>query len=116
NRKHLARIAVAGACAGNVMLIAFALYAGWFSGMAASDVLLFRVASLVIAAIALLGPGMVFFRGALNAIRLRTANLDLPIAVALSVGGVTGIINTLLMRGEVYFDSLTVLVFLLLVG
>jgi Cu2+-exporting ATPase len=36
--------------------------------------------------------------------------------MALFVGGIAGTINIILNRGEIYFDSLTVLVFLLLVG
>src|SRR4026208_2463706 len=36
DRRMLLHIGVAGALAGNVMLVALALYAGWFSGMDAA--------------------------------------------------------------------------------
>jgi Cu2+-exporting ATPase len=42
--------------------------------------------------------------------------LDLPIAVGLLAGGLAGTVNAVLDRGEIYFDSLTMLIFLLLVG
>ena len=42
--------------------------------------------------------------------------MDLPIALALLVGSTAGLINTVRGSGEIYFDSLSVLIFLLLVG
>lgn len=116
SHRQLIRLAVAGACAGNTMLVAVALYFGWFSGMSAEFLHLFRWTSAGLAAICLAWPGSVFFRGAWQAIRTRTSHMDLPVALGLSAGATMGIVNTILQRGEIYFDSLTVLVFLLLVG
>ena len=116
DRRFLIRIGVAGACVGNVMTLAFALYGGAFSGIEAQYSELFRFASLVFGLIALVWPGSIFFRGAWAALRTRSAHLDLPIALALGVGGVMGVINVVRGEGEIYFDSLTMLVFLLLVG
>jgi Cu2+-exporting ATPase len=116
NRRQLLRLAVAGACAGNAMLIAFALYAGMFSGMAAEFDLLFRLAGTAVGLVAIAWPGSVFFRGARNAIRLRTPHMDVPVALGLGVGGVAGLVNAVTGRGETYFDTLALLVFLLLVG
>jgi Cu2+-exporting ATPase len=116
DRNLLVRIAIAGAGAGNVMLLAFALYGGSFHGMEHEYSSLFRWMSMGIGLIVLLWPGSLFFRGAWAALRTRTAHLDLPIAIGLGAGTVAGTVNTLLDRGEIYFDSLTSLVFLLLVG
>lgn len=116
DRRHLVRLAIAGAAAGNSMLVAFALYAGMFDPMDGAHAALFRWLSMGIGLVSLLGPGMVFFRGALAAVRTRTASLDLAIALGLGVGGFWGTVNTIRGTGEIYFDSLSVLVFLLLVG
>ena len=116
DRTFLIRIGVAGAAAGNVMVLAFALYGGLFSGIEAEFAGYFRWMSMLLGVLSLAWPGSVFFRGAWAALRTRTAHLDLPIALGLAAGGVMGTINTLRGAGEVYFDSLTVLVFLLLVG
>ncbi|MFN0137274.1 MAG: heavy metal translocating P-type ATPase [Phycisphaerae bacterium] len=116
DRKLLIKIAVAGALAGNVMLLAFALYGGMFTGIEASIETMFRYCSTMLGVLSLAWPGGVFFRGAIAAIRTRTAHLDLPIAIGLSAGAVAGVVNTILGRGEIYFDSLCVLVFLLLIG
>lgn len=115
-RAQMIRIGVAGALAGNVMLLAFALYAGMFGGMEREFSQLFRWVSMGLGVLALAWPGRVFFRGAWAALRTRSPHLDLPIALALGVGGLAGTINVVLGRGEIYFDSLCVLVFLLLVG
>ncbi|MBI1373291.1 MAG: heavy metal translocating P-type ATPase [Phycisphaera sp.] len=116
DRAALVRIAVAGACAGNAMLIAVALYAGEYSGMDATTHTVLRWVSMGIGLLALAWPGAGFFRGALAALRTRTAHLDLPIALGLTAGGAAGVVNTVLGRGDIYFDSLAVLVLLLLVG
>ncbi|MEN0110622.1 MAG: heavy metal translocating P-type ATPase [Planctomycetota bacterium] len=115
-RRRLVRMAVAGALAGNSMLIALALYAGVFDGIEASYERLFRWLSMALGLASLFGPGRTFFQRAAMAVRTRVVNLDLPIALALAVGAVAGTANVLLDRGDVYFDSLSVLVFLLLVG
>ena len=116
DRRQLIRIGVAGAATGNTMLLGVALYAGMFATMDPAYTLLFRWLSMIIGAIALVWPGSVFFKGALAALRTRTPHLDLPIALGLGAGGIAGVINTISGTGEIYFDSLSVLVFLLLVG
>lgn len=116
DRAALIRIGVAGALAANVMLPALALYAGDAAGMERPYQLLFRWVSLALTIPALLFPGRVFFSGALGALRTRTAHMDLPIALALAAGFVRGAINTVTDSGPIYFDGVTTLVFLLLVG
>lgn len=116
NRRQVIRMGVAAAAAGNNMLIATALYLGMFSYMSPGMAQLLRVASCLIGLASLLGPGRVFLKGALQAIRTRTPHMDLPIALGLTVGSVAGTINTFRGEGEIYFDSLSVLIFLLLVG
>lgn len=116
DRRFLIRIGVAAACAGNVMTLAFALYGGVFTGIEAQYAQLFRWASMAIGMVALVWPGSLFFRGAWAALRTRTAHLDLPIALGLLAGGAAGILNVVRAEGEIYFDSLTMLVLLLLAG
>src|SRR5690606_38236894 len=100
----------------NVMLMSFALYSGDFHGMAAEYLHFFRWGSLGLAIPAVLYGGQPFLRGALGALRARTAHMDLPIAVGILAGLVSGAVNTLRGAGEIYFDSIATLVFFLLVG
>lgn len=115
-RGHLIRMGVAAVCAGNAMLVAFALYAGRADGMEESHAAFFRWIGLSLGWLSILWPGRTFLRGAWAAIRTGTGHLDLPIAIALVSGALAGTWNTVTGHGEAYFDSLTVLVFLLLVG
>ncbi|MEO0482132.1 MAG: heavy metal translocating P-type ATPase [Planctomycetota bacterium] len=116
DRAYLVRIGVAGACAGNVMLLAFALYSGRFDAMDPIWTAFFRWLSAGIGLVSVFGPGRVFMRGAVTAMRARSWHLDMPIALALAVGAVAGLINVIRGGGEIYFDSLAMLVFLLLLG
>jgi len=115
-RRQIARLAVAGACAGNTMLIALASYLGAFSDLSDVHARLFEYAAMAVGLVAVFGPGLVFFRGAAAALKTRTPHMDLPVALGLAVGAVAGVVNTVLGRSGNYFDSLSMLVFLLLVG
>jgi Cu2+-exporting ATPase len=116
DRALLIRIAVAGAIAGNVMLLAFALYGGHFHGISPVFRELFRWVSLGLTLPAVLWCAQVFYRGAWGALRTRSLHMDVPIAIGILVAFSWGAANTIRDRGEVYFDSVTVLIFFLLVG
>lgn len=116
DRAALIRIGVAGACMGNVMLLAAALYSGMLDGIEESTRHAFRLISAAIGLLSILWPGRVFFQGAIAAFRTRTWHLDMPIAIALGAGTATGIFFAIRGSGEIYFDSVTMLVFLLLFG
>ena len=116
DRAMLVRIGIAGAIAGNVMLAALALYSGEFHGMERDYEQLFRWVSFALAVPAIAGPGRVFLGGAWQALRARTLHMDLPIALALGAGFLRGAINTVAGSGPVYFDGVTMLIFLLLGG
>lgn len=119
-RSLLVRIGVAGASAGNVMLMAFALYSGAV-GMDEADTMsaetrrFFEVASLFVSLPAL-WAGSLFFRGAWASLRTRTPHMDLPIALGIAVGFLWGASAALWGQGEIYFDSITALIFFLLIG
>lgn len=115
-RRLLVRVGVAGAVSGNVMLIAFALYSGAFQGMAPEFRRLFEVASLLLSLPALSYCAAEFYRGALASIKARTAHMDLPVSLGILVGALYGLASVVRGSGEIYFDTVTMLVFLLLVG
>jgi Cu2+-exporting ATPase len=116
DRRFLVRLAVAGAAASNVMLMAIAEYSDLLDAMAAGDRGLFRWASLALALPALVFSGAVFFRGAFGALRTRALHMDLPIAIGLLAGFALSAWSTIRGAGPVYFDSVTLLIFLLLAG
>lgn len=116
DREYLTRIGVAAACAGNAMLLAFALYSGASAGTSESFAAAFRWISVGLGLVALLWPGRIFLHNAVAAIRARIWHLDMPIALALVVGNAAGVVAALRGTHDLYVDSLTMLIFLLLVG
>jgi len=122
-RRLLVRVGVAGASAGNVMLIAFALYGGAdevagtpeVGTMARATLHLFHAATLVASLPALWAAGG-FFRGALTSLRARSPHMDLPIAIGIATAFVSGTVSIVRGSGDLYFDTITTLIFLLLIG
>jgi P-type Cu2+ transporter len=116
DRAALVRLAIAGALAGNVMLISFATYGGIWHGMEPAFMALFRWVAFALSLVSVFGPGRTFLRGALSSLESRVPHVDLPVSLALLAGVGGGLVNTIRGVGEVYFDTVAVLVFLLLIG
>jgi Cu2+-exporting ATPase len=116
DRALLVKLGVAGAAVGNLMLLAIALYCGLFQGMNAADTMFFRWTSMIVAVPALGYAATPMFRTALGALRARRLHLDLPLSIGIVAGLGWGTTNVLRGAGEIYFDSLAMLVFLLLVA
>lgn len=111
-RGMLIKLALAGAVAGNTMLMAVALYAGAWQDPSISAFM--RWLSLVITLPAVLWAGQTFFRGAWAGMRARTLHMDLPVSIAIATATGASIWNTIAGNGGVFFDSVTMLIFLLL--
>jgi Cu2+-exporting ATPase len=116
DRALLVKLGVAGACFGNVMLMAIALYSGAAGGMDAEWTRFFALGSALIATPAVFFSGSGFFRGAWAALRTRTPHMDLPVSIGILMGWGSGWVNVARGSGDVYFDSIVAVVFLLLVG
>lgn len=116
DRALLIKLGVAGAAVGNLMLLAIALYAGMFGGMSREDATFFRWASMAVAVPALGFAATPFFRTALGALRSRKLHLDLPLSIGILAGLAWGSANVIRGVGEIYFDSLAMLTFVLLVA
>lgn len=116
SRRQLVQIAIAGFCAANAMWIAIGLYAGGFSGIAMAHASFLRFFGTALGIIAVVGPGATFFRGAWASLRTWTPHMDLPVALGLGIGSISCVVGLWLGVADIYFDSLAVLVFFLLVG
>jgi P-type Cu2+ transporter len=116
DRVLLLKLGVAGAAVGNLMLLAIALYCGLFQGMNTADTRFFRWASMLVAVPALGYAATPMFRTALGALRARRLHLDLPLSIGILAGLIWGTANVVRGVGEIYFDSLAMLIFLLLVA
>ncbi len=115
-RRQMIDVGIAGAGFGNVMLFATSVYFGDLWGMSSTLERFFNVASACLAGLVLLTAGRTFFSTAWSACRERRMHIDLPIAAALLLAYVVSIWHLFVGSSVVYFDSVTGLVFLLLVG
>lgn len=110
SRASLRRIAVAGFCAGNIMLFVVPVYAGLDGAM--KD--LFNWIGFFLFLPVLFYSAKPFYRGALTALKYHTVSVDLPIAVALLTGFLFSTFNLLRGNGAIYFDSTASFLFLIL--
>lgn len=116
--KRLMRVAVAGFCFGNVMLYSSAIYLGEYAG-GLSDTYenVFRYLSGALTVPSLLYAGQPFWQGFLGDLRRRSAGLDTPVALALLIGSACSAASLFgSSGGHLYFDTITGLVFTVLVA
>lgn len=116
NRDLLLRLGVTGFGAANIMLIAVALYAGYFQGMESHFHQYFHSVSAFIATPIFFYGGWPFFKGAWQSLKKGRLGMDLPIALGATVTYGSSMVTTVTGKGEVYFDSVILFLFILLVG
>ncbi len=111
-RLQLLRIGVAAAGASNIMLYAVSIYGGAEGSYAA----FFNLLTVIFALPVLSFSAWPFYRTAWLSLRNKEMSIDVPISVALISGTLMGIYSVAVGVDENYFDSLTALVFLLLLS
>ncbi len=109
-KANLNRVAIAGVLSGNIMLFSFANYAGtegrWthlfdlMSGIFFLGILFYCCRPL--------------YKKAWAGIRNKSASIDLPIVASIIIGSGISYYHLFLEKGDVYFDSLATLTFLIL--
>ncbi|RUW03988.1 MULTISPECIES: cation-translocating P-type ATPase [unclassified Mesorhizobium] len=105
-------VAVAGFAAGNIMLLSVSVW----SGAEGPTRDLFHWLSALIAIPALVFAGAIYFRSAANALRHGRMNMDVPIAVGVSLAYAMSLYETVTHGEHAYFDASTSLLFFLLIG
>jgi Cu2+-exporting ATPase len=114
-RRALWRLFVAGFGAMQVMMYAWPAYVDAGAGtLSAHAEALMRWASFIITTPVVLFACAPFFRGAWEDAKRRRLSLDTPIALGIAAGFAASAWATLAGSGEVYFDSIAMLAFLLL--
>lgn len=110
----LKRLLVAGMCAMQVMTYAFVLYIGVVDFVDFTTRGLFRWLGLLSTVPVVGYSAMPFYAGALREWRERRLGIHLPVALAVLLVFLASAFNTLRGQGEIYFDSVSMFVFLLL--
>ncbi len=115
-KEYYSRILVAIFGSMNIMWIAIAHYAGYFSGMEQRFKDILNVAEFILATPVLFYSGWVFFRGAWYGYRNRIVNMDTLVASGALSAYIYSIYAMVTQRGEVYFDSVAMIITFVLVG
>lgn len=115
-RKALRRVGVAGIGMMQVMMYAVALWVGVFQDMDPGLERLFRWVSMLVATPVALYAAWPFYTGAWRDLRSGRPGMDVPVALAIGGAWAASSWHTLIGTGEVYFESVTMFTFFLLLG
>jgi len=108
------RLAIAGLGMMQVMMYALPGYTA--TDMTVDIRLLMRWASLVLTIPVVGYSAWPFFLGAWRDLKRRTLGMDVPVALGVGTAFLASVYNTFSGHGEVYYDSVTMFIFLLLTG
>ncbi len=115
-RTQVRRLAVAGLFGMQVMMVSISLYSGAWSGMEENFETLFRWLSLGLTLPVLFYSATTFFRSAWIDLKHQRMGMDVPVSLGIGIAFVSSTIATILGQGEIYFDSVVMFVFLLLIS
>lgn len=115
-RDMLKRLGLAGIAAMQMSMYTVGLYVGALTGIEPWIERLLRVTAMLIAVPVMFYSGAPFLRGAWHDLRRRTLGMDVPVAAALVLAFSASVINTWRDSGQIYFDSVAMFIFFLLLG
>jgi Cu2+-exporting ATPase len=110
------RLGVAAMVMMQAGMFSFALYYSDFSYMAADHRRMLQVFGLLMTAPVMFFSAVPFFKGAWRSLRARQPGMDVPVSLALWVAFLASLHAAATGRGDVYFDSISMFVFLLLLA
>jgi len=113
---YYSRILVGVFATMNIMWIAIAQYAGYFTGMEKGHKNILNIAEFILATPTLFYSGWIFFRGAWYGLKNRFVNMDLLVASGALLAWLYSVYAMITLKGEVYFDSVTMIITFVLVG
>jgi len=115
-KEYYSRILVAVFGTMNIMWLAIAKYAGYFTGMEQNFKDILNVAEFILATPVLFYSGWIFFRGAYFGFKNKIVNMDTLVASGALSAYIYSIYAMITQRGEVYFDSVVMIITFVLVG
>lgn len=115
-RTSFKRVGLAGLGSMQVMMYAAGLYTGAFDGIDPRIAEFLKLTCLLITTPVLFYSGAPILRGALQDVRNRVLGMDVTVSIALVLAFAASVLHTLTGSGDVYFDSVVMFVFLLLLG
>lgn len=116
NRKYLRRLGLSGLMTMQVMMLAIGLYFSLFGYIEKQTEQYFHWVSLILTTPVVFYSGAGFYLSALNALKNRTVNMDVSVSLAILATFVSSGWATITDSGQIYFESVCMFVFLLLIS
>lgn len=115
-KKLYYKIGVAGFCFGNIMLLSFPEYLSIVDNVTDNIRLVFMYANLILALPVFFYSASEYYVSAIKGLRKKIFNIDVPITLGILTLFTRSAFEIFTQTGAGYFDSLSALVFFLLVG
>lgn len=116
SRKFLLRLGLAGFATMQVMMFALALYTGYFTDLDVQYRDYFRWVSMLFATPVVLYSAQPFYFSAIRTLLSGKLNMDVSVSIAIGGAYVASCFATVNGTGEVYFESVSMFTFFLLLG
>ncbi len=115
SKSRLLKLGVAGFCFGNIMLLSFPEYFSWGTDLDGLKTL-FQTAILVLIVPVMTYSATEFYKLAWGGLKEKYLNIDLPIVLAMFITFGRSLYEVITHTGPGYFDSLSGIVFFMLLG
>ncbi|MEY3220757.1 MAG: hypothetical protein RIT27_2114 [Pseudomonadota bacterium] len=115
-RQQLKRLGVAGVLSMQVMMTSIALYAGDSYGIETEFRVLFYWINLLMTIPVLLYSALPFYQNAWRDLKRKQVGMDVPVSLGIWLAFLGSVWATITQGEHVYYDSVTMFVFLLLLG
>lgn len=116
NREAQRRLGIAGLGMMQVGMVAIALYGGDMLGITEQWQGFLRIISMIFATPVVFYSAVPFYQAAWRALKTRHLVMDVPVAIAILLAYSASIWSTVTSGPNVYFDSVSMFTFLLLIG
>lgn len=116
SKTFIKRLGISGILMMQIMMIAVGLYFGAFSDMSEHHKIYMRWISFILATPIVLYGAFPFYTGAIKALKIRRLSMDVPVSIAIILAFSASAWATITEQGEVYFESVSMFTFLLLIG
>ncbi len=115
-KRAIIRLGIAGFAMMQNMMFSVPLYVGMVTGISDSFLLLFRWVSLLVTTPVVFYSARPFFQAALRDLKTRHLTMDVPVSLAISIAYAASLYITIFGGEDVYFDSVAMFTFFLLLG
>jgi Cu2+-exporting ATPase len=116
SKTFIKRLGISGILMMQILMIATGLYFGTFSDMSVVNRMYLRWVSFFLTLPIVTYGAFPFYLGAIKALQVKRLSMDVPVSIAIILAFSASSWATYTQQGEVYFESVSMFTFLLLIG